>query len=164
MSWWASPPPLFYAITAALGLTITQYLVWRASVVELKGKLEETRKKLRESNRKFRQAAESTAMEMQMGPTADLTAEQRFDNAKRHFARLEAEILAGDFSHAWEVPRFKELFIYELRVQFAGGIGFSDWYQRLVKVVDAVEFRTRRRRRDRRVTPATQHLAPYLPY
>jgi len=74
-----------------------------------------------------------------VGPTANRTAQQRFEHAKQHLEALEAEIRSGDFSRAGEVLGFKNLFHDELRLQFAGGAGFSEWYSRLAALVQAVE-------------------------
>lgn len=137
--WWVKPSPLFYVLAAAIGLTITQYRVWLASVTETEQKLDTVKRKLRASNKRFRQVAQQTGLELLVGRTANFSPTLRFENAVKYLEELEAEIYAGDFSRAGDVLKFKDLFHDELRIQFAGGIGFSEWYGRYMKLVQAVE-------------------------
>jgi hypothetical protein len=75
---------------------------------------------------------------LRFGSSSNFSPARRFELTKEYFEKLEAEVLADNFTNAGEVLALKDIMLSVLRGYFGGGAGYPVWHDRLFKVIDLV--------------------------
>ncbi|HEX4966002.1 MAG TPA: hypothetical protein VF173_34650 [Thermoanaerobaculia bacterium] len=130
---WNHLPQWAVILLALLGVTVAQFLAWN----DLRTDRENLKGQLRERRQHDRQTAIMADLDMRFGPSSP-GSQARLESAIALFEKLEAEILAGNFSNADELLIFRDFFTAILRSWFASGGAYPHWQSRLLKVVSAV--------------------------